>query len=281
MPDILTRRQLCRLALIVMLMCSMVWTVPAQAYALPSLTGGYSNASEQTEQKKIKMSILMIGNSQTYSVKQRNRTLSYLKQLGAAGGYSFTIAHVAYDNEKLKNYANASGRRGQTARKKIRSRKWNVIILQENTDWAVARKGTFLKAAKTLASYIRKNCSGAKIYLDCTWAYNKVRRISGKSYSKKEQQKRMNANYKSVGKTIGATVIYSGKTFAAYEKLDNIKRLYQGDRNHATYAGCYLHACCLYKGITKQNPHGLNYYGPLIRGKARTMQRVANENALK
>lgn len=228
-----------------------------------------------------RMNILMIGNSLTYSAKQHNVTIPYLMKLGSAGGYSLAVSRCAYDNEKLKNYAKASTSRGQEVRSLIRKKKWDVIVLQENTNWAVARGNTFAKAAKKLASYIRKYCPGARILLDCTWPYDRNKRISWVWYSKKTQRKNIIANYTAVGKSINAEVVYTGKAFAAYEKTKNARDLYRRDKNHASYAGCYLHACCLYRAITGKSPAGLSYTGAMTKGVSKAMQKAAAAYTMK
>ena len=240
------------------------------------LYGFFLSAGTDSVQAAVKrMNILMVGNSLTYSAKHHNVTIPYLMKLGTAGGYSLSVSRCAYDNEKLKIYAKASTRRGREVRNLIRKKKWDVIVLQENTDWAVARGGTFGKAAKKLASYIRKNCPGARILLDCTWPYDRNKRISWVWYSKKTQRKNMLANYKAVGKSINAEVVYTGKAFAAYEKTKEARNLYRWDKNHLSYAGCYLHACCLYRAITGKSPAGLSYTGAMSRGVSKAMQKAA------
>ena len=218
-----------------------------------------------------KINILMIGNSLTYTAKYSNSTIRCLKNLGANSNYTFNIRYIAYGGECLETYANTNTSRGKEAANLINSRTWDVVILQQETDHAIKQGNSLKKAAKTLATRIRKKSPKAKIIMNCTWAYDKKKL----GYTHAQQQKRMNANYAAAAKEISAKVVYSGNAFDQYRKTKGALNLYRADKNHATEAGWYLNACCLQTGITEKTPYKIHYYDGLGKQNGLTMQKTA------
>ena len=224
-------------------------------------------------QAAAKLNILEIGNSLTYSSKHGNSSIRRVKTLGEKGGYSFNIKYIAYGGEKLETYADFSTKRGKEAKNLINSQTWDIVVLQQETDSAILKKDSFKKAAKTLAAEIREKSPNARILLNCTWAYDK--KMYG--YSHSEQQKKMNSHYKSVAEAVKADVIYSGNAFDSYRKIKEALSLYKSDKNHASEAGCYLNACCLYTAFTGKTPYKVGYYGRWGKAKAQVMQKAARD----
>ena len=222
-------------------------------------------------QAATRLNILMIGNSLTYSGRHKNTTISKLRSLGSYSGYSFNIRYIAYGGEKLETYANSRKKRGREAENLINSQTWDIVVLQQETDSAFLRASSFENSAKILAGKIRRKSPRARIIMNCTWAYNKKKR--GLSHS--VQQQRMNANYRKIASKIRADVIWSGNAFDNYRWGKGPLSLYKSDKNHASEAGCYLNACCLYAGITRRSPYGIGYYGRWGKARGSVMQKTA------
>lgn len=219
-----------------------------------------------------KMNVLMIGNSLTYSynIRYNNSTTDHLKKLASKSGMSINIEYVVRDNETLENFADAKTQSGKKAEKAINSRKWDVIILQQQTGNAINKGKALKRAVKALKNKIIKKSPDSRLLLNCTWAYDKKKY----GYTHAQQQKKMNANYKAVGKAIGADVSYSGKAFDYYRKNYGINDLYSRDKNHASSAGWYLNACCIYSMIYDRSPD-VAYYGGLGKKNAKALQQSA------
>lgn len=233
--------------------------------------GTRTKAASVSKSKNV--SILLIGNSMVK--RPKNYTATYLKNLCKYAGRKVTIDYVATSNEKLKNWANKKTSSGKKAYKKIASRKWNYIILQEHTDYAIAYGRTFLKASKTLAAYIKKKCPNAKIIYNCTWAYDKTVTINGKRYTYSKQRRNMQSNYKKVASATGGTICWSGKAFHAYRKLKRAKALYLADKNHATSYGWFLNASCMYATIFGASPEESSYTGGLNKTQIKKIKKIA------
>lgn len=155
------------------------------------------NVQEVPRSKKIR--VLMVGNSLTYCAK--NRTVSDLEKLAKKAKRKISIKRLTYNNEKLANWANPRHKNGKRLYREIRSGKWDYIVLQEQTDASV--KPSFIKASKKLAAYIHKKSPKTQIIYNCTWAYKKGKKISGKKYSFSRMQKTMNQNYQTVARQTG------------------------------------------------------------------------------
>ena len=226
-----------------------------------------------TKEGKVEtVNVLMIGNSLT-----RNCPMSYLQNIAAEHGYKLHIEYVAYSAECLETYANAGKWRGQEVRAKIRSRDWDYIVLQQHTDRAFACYASTRNAIKKLDKYIKKHAKGAKVFLNCTWPYSYTRSYHGKSYSYSTQLEKLNSNYERYGRCIGAEVIYSGKAFNRYRKKDGTYNLYRPDGNHATYAGYYLNACCIFAKLFGQSPYKTSYNAGLGKKQGYKMQEIAGK----
>jgi hypothetical protein len=234
-------------------------------------------ASSQTSRisKSQNVSVLLIGNSLVK--RPGNNTISYLKNLAKKAGRSMYLDYVAYSNENLKNFSDVSTAHGRKAYRKIASRQWDYIILQENTDYAIAYGKDFLKACMTLASYIRTACPDAKIIYNCTWAYNKTVKIAGKKYTSSKQQKNMNANYRKVAAATGGIVCWTGNAFQQYRKLKGAKNLYLADKNHATSYGWFLNAACMYSLIFGTSPSESSYNGGLNCTQVKKLKNIAGK----
>lgn len=220
--------------------------------------------------------VLMVGNSLTKC--SGNTTVKNLKKMAEKSGRKIAIKQLTYNNEKLSNWANPKHKNGKRLYSEIKRKKWDCIVLQEQTDSAV--KNSFVKASKKICEYIRKESPKTEIIYNCTWAYKKGRRVSGKYYSFSKMQKKMNQNYKKAASQTGGRVCWSGKAFLDYRKSKGQKKnLYKWDNNHASKYGWYLNACCLYKSIFKTSPAGYKYYGNVGKKQAKKMQKIAAKRA--
>lgn len=236
----------------------------------------YSNSVVYAQGEKASTSktpkVLMVGNSLTYY--STNSTIRDLRKLAKKSGKKLTIKYLTYNNEKLKNWADPKNKNGKKLYAEINKGKWDYIVIQEQTDASVTK--SFINSSKKLAAYIHKKSPNSQIIYNCTWAYKKGRRVSGKFYGFSEMQKKMNQNYRTVAKQTGGRVCWSGKAFLEYRKEKGKKKeLYHWDNNHASKYGWYLNACCLYSVIFLESPEKSSYYGGFNKKQAKKFQRIA------
>ena len=227
------------------------------------------------KKKEETWSVLMIGNSLTKC--SGNTTIENLNRLSRRAKVTLKITTVTYGGECLETYANEASRRGKTVRSKIDKGKWDVVILQQETDHAVTSGTSFRNAAEKLGKYIRKKSPKARIILNATWGYKGTRRMKGKSYSHSSQQEKINKNCKKAAKAIGAEIVYTGNAFDIYKAQKKHLEVHAPRHNHATAAGWYINACSLYVGLFHQTPYEARFYGGLGRANAWEMQKAAEE----
>lgn len=218
--------------------------------------------------------VLMIGNSLTKD--SGNTTSRHLQNLCANSGITLRMEILAYGGECLETYANANTYRGQLARRMIRKKDWDVIVLQQETKHAIARGSSLTQAVRTISNYAAKNCPSARIVLNCTWAYDKTVTAYGHRYTHRDQQINMDRNYRNTGRATGAAVVYSGDAFDLYRNtVSRPVALYASDKNHATHAGWFLNACCLYNVLFRRPVTRADYYGGQSAHTAKMMKIMA------
>ncbi len=223
---------------------------------------------------KKKITILMVGNSMT--ARKGNTTIKNLRNMAKKSGQKVVIKYLKSNDEKMKNWANPRHKSGKRLYREIRSGRWDYIIFQEQTK--AATKQSFVRASEKLGSYIHSKSPRTQIIYNCTWAYKKGKKISGKYYSFNTMQKVMNKNYQSAASKSEGSVCWSGKAFALYRKSKGKKKnLYIKDNNHASKYGWYLNACCLYRSIFGKSAAGIKYYGGIGKNLAKKLQKVADK----
>ena len=219
-----------------------------------------------------KIRVLLVGNSLTS--RKGNTTIANLKKLAKKSGRKLVLKKLTYSNEKMKNWANPKHKNGKRLYHEIRSGRWDYIVFQEQTHASV--KKSFVSASKKVSKYIHSASPKTQIIYNCTWAYKKGKRISGKYYSFSKMQKTMNQNYQSAASQTGGRVCWSGKAFLTYRKRKGKKKnLYIKDNNHGSKYGWYLNACCLYTSIFGARATESKYYAGLSKKEAKILQKIA------
>ncbi len=223
--------------------------------------------SDTTFAKSKNVKVLMIGNSKIKRENNSNTTKKHLEGLVKGAGRKISITRVTHGGEKLKTWADEKNPYGKKAYDKIKEKKWDVVILQEQTDASINNKNTLVNSGKKLAKAIRKVNPNAKIIFDAIWPY--------KNSKKSSNQKKIDANNEAAAKEVNGIVAYAGKAFLKYSGIKNAKEVYSSDKNHASNYGWYLQACVFYAAIFNESPETTGYYGNLDKSQAKTMQKIA------
>ncbi|MDO4521640.1 MAG: hypothetical protein Q4B57_00690 [Eubacteriales bacterium] len=215
-------------------------------------------------------SILFIGNSLTF----RSNFVGQFRSVCKSAGKKVWVDSYAVGGSYFSKYANRSTTVGRQAYQKIHSRKWNYVVLQENTDWITARPGRSKKAAKTLIRWIREKSPDAQIIYNASWAYKHGYRMFGEFYTFSKNQSLLNKNYRMLQEKFGGTVAYTGNAFRKYRKKYSTPALYVSDNNHPTTGGAYLAACTIYATMFGSTD-GITYRGSCSAKTARHMRQIA------
>jgi hypothetical protein len=223
--------------------------------------------------------VLFIGNSFT-SVNDLPKTFSLIaKSLGnrvdcdmsAAGGYT------------LKQHSEYA-----TTLDKIKSKPWNFVVLQEQSEMPVFADYWLDKLvtpyAKNLNALIIQMHPSAKTVFYETWGYKNGDQTYCTSTpdfcSYGSMQNSLNKSYKKLADDNSTILAPVGEAWSLVRKTNPEIELYQSDGKHPSPEGTYLAACVFYISIFNKNVVGASSLN-LDPGKAKILQNIAAQTVLK
>ncbi len=182
--------------------------------------------------------ILFIGNSFTfYNDGVDYHLLNMLKVDKSADSILYHIQNIAESSYTLEAHYNDI-----KTINKIKSNKWNLVILQEQSTRPVNNPDLFLEFASKLNSEIKNNGSLTALYL--TWAVKDSPSEIGP----------ISSAYEKTGTQINAKVVPVGKVWDYFVKNNSTIDLYSTDRKHPSLSGTFLTACVFYQSLFAKNP---------------------------
>ena len=184
------------------------------------------------------MNVLFIGNSHTY-LHYMPQMLGELTQ-AADSSIQLNIDQITGEGAGLQWHWN-----NQPSREKIRSRRWDWVVLQDRSGGPLGELESFRIHARRLDEEIRRQ--GAKTVFYMTWA-NKSRRRS---------QKMITEAYAQIATELGAVLAPVGLAWEKIQALDVELNLHHIDDRHANPSGAYLTACVFYAVFFNASPEGL------------------------
>ncbi len=146
----------------------------------------------------------------------------------------------------------------ENSRKKLASAKWNVVVIQEQSQKA-GLPGKFVKSfhegANGLCEAIKKQ--GAKPCLFMTWGRRDGDKRNAHVFPDfLTMHGKISASYEKAAKENDALLAPVGHAFAIIHAQDKtlFKSLYKGDGSHPSAQGGYLAACVFYGAMTGKSP---------------------------
>ena len=147
---------------------------------------------------------------------------------------------------------------------KIRSRKWDFVVLQDHSAAALLKKDSMFDHGKKFDAEIKKQ--GAKTILYMTWALQ----------NKPDDQPAISKAYLELSTELKAQIAPVGNAWEAALKADKKLVLHEKDKKHPNATGTYLAACVFYSTIYSKSPDGLpGSIGKLTDEDARSLQVIA------
>jgi hypothetical protein len=215
------------------------------------------------------MNVLFIGNSHTY--------LHYMPQMfgelaqAADNSIQLNIDQITGEGAGLQWHWN-----NQPSREKIRSGRWDWVVLQDRSGGPLEESESFRTHARRLDEEIRRQ--GAKTVFFMTWA-NKYRRRT---------QKMIAEAYLQIAAELGAVLAPVGLAWEKVQALDVELNLHHIDDRHANPSGAYLTACVFYAVFFNASPEGLpatlqiegKIRLDLAENRAGFLQKIAYETVL-
>lgn len=217
------------------------------------------------------LQVLFIGNSYT-SV---NGLPQVFTQLAASGKHAVQADMVAPGGYTLAQHAAYPD-----TLSRIKSRKWDDVVLQDQSFMPALEKGRAQEmdpGARTLAGLIRDNGSRPMFYL--TWGRQKGLPEQGFS-DFAAMQAQLTQGYMDIAQELKIPVAPVGEAWKTALSHDSSVPLWGPDGSHPSVQGTYLAACVFYAAIYGQNPEGLDYTAGLPKETAFAMQVAATETVL-
>ena len=170
--------------------------------------------------------ILFIGNSLTAA----NDLPRMVCTLAAAAGHKAVCETVARGGFSLEDHL-AEG----TAARRIRAKRWSVIVLQQGPSAREDSRGELRRAARKFAALAK----GSRIALYAPWPWR----------SRSQDFPRVSDSYRLAAKDVEGLFFAAGDAWLAAWRRESAIRLYGPDDFHPITAGTYLAALVIYSGI--------------------------------
>lgn len=122
----------------------------------------------------------------------------------------------------------------EAARNAIRARKWDYVVLQEQSLLPLEQKERMYKTVRLLDQEIKQN--GARTVLFVTWARQ----------DQPETQRALTAAYHAIAQELGALIAPVGPAWQIAREGAADPSLYEPDGSHPSVNGSYLAACVIY-----------------------------------
>lgn len=202
------------------------------------------------------LQVLFIGNSFTY-FNDMPKMVAALAKAGKQRPLRFV--QITPGGWTLENHWNDG-----KARAAIQSRRWDFVVLQEQSMGPLVNKSSMFISAKKLDAEIRRQ--GAKTLLYMTWAYQ----------NRPEDQAALSQAYLDLAQEIDAEVVPVGLAWRRALQDDPQRKLHLPDKRHPNATGSYLAACVFYATLYDQSPAGLpGDIGKLTAAEALPLQVIA------
>lgn len=169
--------------------------------------------------------VLFVGNSYTYY----NNLEQVVTALADSTPVKLTCRKSTVGGAFLSEHW--LGQRGLKTKDLIKTGKFDVVVLQDNSMAAIERPDSVYKYVRLLCDWVRE--SGGRPYLYATWAREKV----------PQYQPEINAVYAKAAKDNKATLVPAGNAWSLAKTLRPTISLYDADGSHPNNLGTYLTAC--------------------------------------
>lgn len=232
-----------------------------------------------TSNAQVRKKVLFIGNSYTYANNlpqmvadiALSKSDTVLFDSNTPGGYTF-YAHC--------NDANSI--------QKIRSQKWDVVILQGQSQEPSLSPATVMiqtyPFAKQLCDSIRANNACTEIMFYMTWGRKNSDMSYCSTYSPSctynGMQARLRESYMLFKDSFMTSVAPIGVAWKTFRNNYPLVDLYSPDESHPSVHGTYLAACVFYSTIFKKTTIGSSYNPSLPLADVTNIQTTASQTVL-
>lgn len=222
-----------------------------------------------------KKEVLFLGNSYTYFHTMPNT----VKQIALSKGDTLITDQHTPGGYTLQGHSTNA-----TSISKINSRKWDYIILQDQSQRPSFPPSQVqqdvIPYAAALDSIINANDTCIETMFYMTWGRKYGDQSNCPFYSPlctyDSMQWRLRQTYLQLGQLNHAAVAPVGMAWKASRLADSTINLWAGDNSHPSVAGSYLTACVFYGMIYKKRSSGSSHLGGLSVNVASFLQNIAD-----
>lgn len=220
--------------------------------------------------------VLFIGNSFTYRGGSEDNPMvpKYFYDIATSLNIDINIDYVLKGSHTLTKFADVNDKYGAIVEEKLKTNKYDYIILQEQSTTPINSYNNFSTAVGLLKDKIEKYQNNAEIYLYETWGFPEL--IINKTYkSIKDMESLLFEAYTNCKNEYKLNITYVGQAFTyVVENYPNIN-LYDSDNKHQSNIGSFLSACSHVASIFDLDIRNSDYIGTLDSVLAKTLKEVA------
>ena len=189
----------------------------------------------------------------------------------ASGGHGVDVYDLTEGSYTLQRFSDPEDELGEILTDALQSEPWDFVVLQENTNAAVA-----FNAKKDMYPYARKldemiKAAGGQTAFLMTWAPEE----GAGAFSREMVQGQLAAGYRTIAEELDALLIPGGEVFAKALEQDEELHLWGEDGQHPSVEGTYLAACTAYALLFQETPVGNPYLADLDQDKSQELQGMA------
>jgi len=220
-------------------------------------------AQPQSRPKKI----LFVGNSYVGGVKAAVRQLLRKEEPGVEVAFVNPGGYQLIKHSQRPDTLNI-----------IRSRKWDVVVLQDQSQTPSVMKKTFMEGAGKLVKIVEE--SGASVCFYMTWGRRDGDKRNPDAHPTYDaMQKRLTEAYCEAGRKFNARVAPVGIAWSHVRRKNNqlFRELYRGDGSHPSPTGALLAAYVFHATLFNADPTKLEYTGKVDAANAAILKQVAKK----
>lgn len=247
-----------------------ILAAPALAVT-PGVSDLYTSTAKAGEARKI--GILFIGNSYTHG-NNMPRMLANIASSDPGSDVVLEIRSVTKAGGTL-----AAHLQDPRAMEMLKSRKWDYVVLQEQSLWAMRPETVEQTAAdvRTWVDEIKK--TGAKPVFFVTWARQPgsfwyTDRKYGYLKSPQYMQEQLDEKSDALAGQLGLETVRVGGAFAAAQALNRKWPFFEADSSHPSPAGSYLAALMFYQSLAGRSPAGTTHVPSGVSAEAAAQLRT-------
>ena len=216
------------------------------------------------------MNILFVGNSFTYY----HAMTGIFWEICHQNGKDVSVEEITVGGWYLHQYADPTDKHGLAVPYKLRQKKWDIVVLQDQSANPAKDPEDFFAASRTLCNWIRE--AGASPCFYQTWAYRDgTEKLASVGMGYRDFYEALKASYEKAALEEQALLAPVGTAFMDISlNHQEINLFEEADDYHPTTAGAFLAACVFYQTLFGEKPEKLYYPEGLSEERCRILREL-------